>query len=45
LSEKDILIDGLLFIPYKACVELKLIELTERVTTSNVVGTGGGGGG
>jgi hypothetical protein len=49
LSEKDIRIDGLAFIPYKVCVEVKLIELIVCVSTAKfdeggVVGVGDGGG-
>ena len=44
LSEKDIRIDGLAFIPYKVCVEVKLVALTVCVTTVKL-GEGGGGGG
>jgi hypothetical protein len=43
LSEKDIRMDGLAFIPYKVCVEVKLIALTVCVTTVKF-GEGGGGG-
>jgi hypothetical protein len=43
LSEKDIRIDGLAFIPYKVCVEVKLTELIVCVTTVKFVEAGGGG--
>jgi len=42
LSEKDIRIDGLAFIPYKVCVELKLMELIVCVTTAKFDEGGGG---
>lgn len=42
LSEKDIRINGLAFIPYKVCVEVKLIELIVCVTTAKFDEDGGG---
>ena len=42
LSEKDIRIDGLAFIPYKVCVEVKLIELIVCVATAKFDEGGGG---
>ena len=42
LSEKDTRIDGLAFIPYKVCVEVKLIELIVCVTTAKFDDGGGG---
>jgi len=44
LSEKDTRINGLTFIPYKVCVEVKFIELIVCVTTAKFDEDGGGGG-
>ena len=42
LSEKDTRINGLTFIPYKVCVEVKFIELIVCVTTAKFDEGGGG---
>lgn len=45
LSEKEILMLGLLAIPYSVCVELKFVELIVWLTISKFEEVGGSGGG